>query len=58
MTKTQTAEIYFTTTRKGQRQAYRMSYRQFRSFRMPLAEAELMIAQGLAVEIPGNPMNP
>ena len=52
---TQTKEIWFTTTRKGQRRAFYYSFRQFRAFPMPLAEAELLIATGQAVEIPGNP---
>lgn len=52
---TQTQEIWFTTTRKGQRRAFYYSLRQFRAFPMPLAEAELLIATGAAVEIPGNP---
>ena len=55
---TQTKEIWFTTTRKGQRRAYYLSRMQFRAFPMPLAEAELLIATGAAVEIPGNPMKP
>ena len=52
---TQTKEIWFTTTRKGQRRAFYYSLRQFRAFPMPLAEAELLIATGQAVEIPCNP---
>lgn len=47
--------IYFTTTRKGQRVAFRYSWLQMRAFRMPLAEAELLIATDQADQIDGNP---
>lgn len=50
--------IFFETSRKGQRLAYRWSPMQLRSFRVSLATAELSIAQGLAFEIPSNPMKP
>ena len=39
-------EIWFTTTKKGQRQAWFFSNRAFRAFRLPLADAELFIATG------------
>lgn len=55
MTKTETKEIWFTTTRTGQRRAYYFSRLAFRALPIPAAEAELLIAAGAAVEIPCNP---
>lgn len=43
-------EIWFTTTRRGQRQAWFWGFAGGRAFRMPLAEAELLIAEGKATE--------
>ncbi len=43
--------IFFKTTAKGQKKAYRWSMRDQRSFPMPVKEAELFIAQGLADQI-------
>lgn len=51
-------EIWFTATKTGKRRAYYFSTRAFRSFPLPLAKAELMIATGEAVEIPCNPFSP
>lgn len=48
-------EIWFTTTKTGKRRAFYYSTRAFRSFPLPLAEAEMLIATGAATEIPGNP---
>ncbi len=47
--------IWFQTTRKGQRQAYRYDIRQMRTFRMKLAKAEMLVATGQADEIDGHP---
>ena len=49
-------EIFFSTDKHGRKLAHRFSRSQFRAFRMPLADAELFVAQGQATEIPGNPM--
>jgi hypothetical protein len=49
--------IYFTNDKNGKRRAYRFSHRQFRAFPMPLADAELFIAQDQADEIDGNPLH-
>jgi hypothetical protein len=43
-------EIWFTTTKKGQRQAWFFSRHAFRAFRVPMAQAELELATGLATE--------
>jgi hypothetical protein len=48
-------EIFFGTDKRGRKIAHRWSTQQLRSFRMPLAEAELLVATGQADEIPGNP---
>jgi hypothetical protein len=48
-------EIYFTTDRRGRKMAFRWSTYQLRAFRMPLADAELFLAQGQATQISGNP---
>jgi hypothetical protein len=48
-------EIFFTTDRRGRKIAHRWSTMQLRSFRMSLAEAELLVATGAADEIAGNP---
>lgn len=47
--------IFITTSRKGRRMAFRYSFHQFRSFRMPIAEAEMMIATGQAQLVDHNP---
>ena len=49
--------VYFTTSRKGQRAAWHFSWPQMRAFRMPLAEAELLVAQDLADVLDSNPMH-
>ena len=49
-------EIFFTTSKRGQRLAYRWSPRQFRAFRIPLDEAEIMRATETADVLPGHPM--
>ena len=43
-----TKDIYFTTTKTGAQQAFRMDRSQHRSFRMPLEQAKLEIATGAA----------
>lgn len=48
--------IYFTTAHSGRRMAFRYSWRQMRAFRMPVADAELFIAQGQADRMDGHPM--
>lgn len=49
-------DIYFTISpRTGKRRAWRVSYRQFRAFPMPLADAELAVATGTATDIGRNP---
>ena len=50
-----TVEIFFQTDRNGRRVAYRWSRMQFRSFRIGLDEAELLIATELAIVLPGHP---
>jgi len=50
--------IFFTTTKHGERIAYRWSYPQMRAFRIPLADAEIMRATETANVIPGHPMRP
>lgn len=58
MTTTEPREIWFTHTRNGGRRANYFSTRALRSFPMPLAQAEMEIATGQAVEIPCNPWIP
>lgn len=48
--------IYFKVDKNGKKRAYRFSHRQFRAFPMPLADAELFIAQGQADQIDSNPL--
>lgn len=48
-------EIFFSVDKRGRKLAHYWSTRQLRAFRMPLAEAELLVATGQATEIPGNP---
>lgn len=48
-------EIWFTTSRKGAKRAYFFSYPLLRAMPMPLAKAELLIAQGQADLLPANP---
>ncbi len=49
--------IYFTTTATGKRRAFRFSPSQFRAFPIGVAVAELLIAQGQADELEGNPIH-
>ena len=48
--------IFFATSSNGKRVAYRWSPLQFRSFRIPLADAETMQATETADVLPGHPM--
>jgi hypothetical protein len=48
--------IFFQLDRNGRKVAYRWSPRQFRAFRMSLADAEMFIAAGQADRIDGHPM--
>jgi hypothetical protein len=50
--------IFFGATRAGRPAAYRWSPRQLRAFRIPLADAEIMRANGTADVIPGHPLKP
>lgn len=50
--------IFFDTTARGQRIAYRWSPLQFRAFRIPLADAEIMRATETADVICCHPMRP
>ena len=50
--------IWFQVTRRGQRTAWYWSYGAFRAIRLPLADAELMKAAGMADVIPGHPFRP
>lgn len=50
--------IWFKTTRSGQRTAYFWSFRAMRAFRLPLAEAELLVAADAADVIDGHPFRP
>ena len=60
MNTTQTAtaprEIFIKLDRNGKRRARYMSRRQFRTFPMPIDEADLMIATGQAVLVEGEPI--
>ena len=51
-------EIFFTTSKRGQRLAYYWSPRQFRAFRISLDAAEIMRATETADVISGHPMRP
>jgi hypothetical protein len=48
---TQAANIKITLDKNGRRLAHRWSMRALRWFRMPLDEAELLIAQGIAKRV-------
>lgn len=48
--------IFFKTDRNGRKVAYHWSGRQMRAWRMPLADAEMFLAQDLADQIDGHPM--
>jgi hypothetical protein len=50
--------IFFATTRRGQRVAYRWSWFQIRAFRVPLADAEIWQATDAADVLPGHPLKP
>jgi len=50
--------IFFDHDKHGRKVAYRWSGMQLRAFRMKLAEAETLIAQGLADLIDGHPLKP
>ena len=50
MYETKTREIWFTTSAKGVRRAWRFSRAAFRAVPVPMAEAEMLIATGEAVE--------
>lgn len=58
MDMTNTQSIFFQNDKNGRKVAYRFSGRQVRSFRIGLAEAELLIATGQAVDIGRNPLKP
>lgn len=51
-------EIWFSTTKRGQKVAHFFSSRAFRAFRLPLADAELFIALGQADQVAGHPFRP
>jgi hypothetical protein len=51
-------QIFFTTSKRGQRLAYYWSSRQFRAFRISLDAAEIMRATDTADVISGHPMRP
>lgn len=48
--------IYYQTDKNGRRVAYRYSWSQLRSFRIGLAEAELLLATGQATLSAGHPL--
>ena len=50
--------VIFFASQKGRKVAYRFSYMQFRAFRIPLADAEIMQATGTADVIHCHPMRP
>lgn len=58
MTTAAVTEILFTTTKAGKRRALRWSTHQMRTFPMPLAEAEIMVATGQAIELLYKPFTP
>lgn len=47
--------VWFTTAKNGRRMAFEFSRRQFRAFRVPLADAELWVATGVAEKLDGHP---
>ena len=49
-------QIFFSTNKNGQRQAFRWSFMQFRAIRMPLADAEMFLANETADLLPGHPL--
>ena len=51
-------EIWFSTSRNGRQLAHYWSHLAFRAFRLPLADAELWVAQGLATKVAGHPFKP
>ncbi len=53
-----TKQVWFQTTKTGKRQAFFWQHLSMRSIRMGLADAELMVATGQAVDIGGHPLKP
>jgi hypothetical protein len=51
-------DIWFSTTRRGQKIAHYWCHSAFRAIRLPLAAAELFIAQDQANLLPGHPWRP
>jgi hypothetical protein len=51
-------QIFFTTSKAGKPLAYRWSGLQFRAFRIPLDDADIMRATGTADVLPGHPLRP
>lgn len=51
-------DIWFSTTKRGQKIAHYWSYGAFRACRLPLIDAELFVAQDQATELPGHPFRP
>ena len=51
-------DIWFSTTKRGQKIAHYWGYRACRAIRLPLADAELFVAQDQANLLPGHPWRP
>lgn len=47
--------VWFKTDRRGRKMAFEFSRRQFRAFRVPLVDAELWVATGVAEKLDGHP---
>lgn len=51
-------EIWFKNDRRGRKQAWYWSRAAMRAFRLPLADAELFVAQDQATKVDGHPFQP
>lgn len=51
-------EIWFKVDGNGRKTAWFWSRLAFRAFRLPLANAELFVAQGQATKVDGHPFKP
>jgi hypothetical protein len=47
--------VWFKTAKNDRKMAFRFSRSQFRAFRMPLADAEMWVATGVAEKLNGHP---
>jgi hypothetical protein len=51
-------QVWFGTDRRSRKVAWHWCVRAHRAIRLPLLDAEMMVAQDQADEIPGHPMKP